>query len=1042
MAEGAQCYDCPYKAVRPDDMLRHVNRMRTAAANPHGTPPEEWLRAARLLYCATHARVSATRCNKCIASGRQGGAGSPRRAEGPSPVQARDLPRLGRWLREEGANARVQQLLPWHYSTPPRLSLPQGAAARAAAATACREILEAATEGNAAAQHLFTMFPRVCLQRGRAVVTCVQELMQGERPPPRAKAGGKGMGVDDAYVRRVREAIVERNTSKVLRLVEDGPSEHYEASARQAQEVINAKFPTKPRYPGGVVAEMAAVAELGRRTGSGRIPAVTPVELMRWARQKRRRAGDSGGWSPRLLLDLVAVDPSIATGICRLMARDPQEWESGLGAMRAWRTLRGGFIPQEGKPLPRPIAVPPLLRRAWGSVMVRRVAAAADEYCRGQGQYGMADAGGQLAYGLVARVVLAAGGTLVTRDKSNSFHELTRRAVVRGVEQFVDGMGRETREEQGRVVVEILRRCFHGASREEQHAPVLRYPRYEFGMVPPVDNPALCQGSPESSLMEALTYGATAQHVARGVVNLELHDDGYVAVMPTAGDAAFEARAPDDGSKMATEKWTAVGPRARWLVERGQAGQEAVGLQVCGVPVGDVRAGLERWRNGYAKRLSGIRRLAELDAGLAARAAMLMRGPGALALHLLRSLPVDEAALEYWRARDAEWVEVWMDIAHADASERERWREQVRDRVFLRKGHAGIGSQSAAESARGAHADGVRRALPHLIRILDAAEIGLNTTVWSALGAATWKREGGEGMTWKTLEVMARREQAAAEEEQKRIDGARHARVHEGNRATTGPTDGAPGAPNLYIQWMRGVPPGESRWDAGVANAVIAVRRALGLPVYGASIGMPAASDCGACNAVAHPEGERLRPVRPRGQFDVYGEHALTCMRTAVSTRRHNAVAYALLRGARSAGCQPQADNRTIMDGGMQRPGDVFMSRWPTKSSGMAVDVTVISKWAGTLTDAEEGKKKKYADYFRDYDTLGFTPFAIDLGGAMGGAAWQMIQDLGRQRALQPGALMTRYDAVQECLDDLAWTFVDEVSRQIQDAGIVQRQKR
>ena len=196
--------------------------------------------------------------------------------------------------------------------------------------------------------------------------------------------------------------------------------------------------------------------------------------------------------------------------------------------------------------------------------------------------------------------------------------------------------------------------------------------------------------------------------------------------------------------------------------------------------------------------------------------------------------------------------------------------------------------------------------------------------------------------------------------------------------------------------------------------------------------GLSTPSVCDRCHVAALPERGPVVPTRPRLRFDSYGEHALTCNRSSATTKRHNAMAYALMRCARRAGSEPQVENRAIMDGGWLRPGDVYLSRWPGKTSGLAIDVTVVSKWVRTTEKAEEGKREKYKSYFADYDTLGFAPFAIDLGGGMGQEAWRVITELGRLTALQPENNVTQSEAVRDIVSELAWTFVDEVSKQVE----------
>ena len=210
------------------------------------------------------------------------------------------------------------------------------------------------------------------------------------------------------------------------------------------------------------------------------------------------------------------------------------------------------------------------------------------------------------------------------------------------------------------------------------------------------------------------------------------------------------------------------------------------------------------------------------------------------------------------------------------------------------------------------------------------------------------------------------------------------------------------------------------------------VRRAFGLPVVGRLIGLTTSPACDACRVAALPLGEPVVPTRPRLRLDSHGEHILCCNRWAVTTRRHNAIAYALVRCARRAGCEPRADNRAVMDGGYVRPGDVYLNRWMHKAGGMAIDVTLVSKWVRGVDDAEAAKHVKYKTYLADYEALGFTAFALDLGGGIGKEAWTMLTDLARMTAMQPQNYRTRSEALNDNISEIAWTFVDEVTREIQ----------
>jgi hypothetical protein len=168
---------------------------------------------------------------------------------------------------------------------------------------------------------------------------------------------------------------------------------------------------------------------------------------------------------------------------------------------------------------------------------------------------------------------------------------------------------------------------------------------------------------------------------------------------------------------------------------------------------------------------------------------------------------------------------------------------------------------------------------------------------------------------------------------------------------------------------------------------------------------------------------------------DVYGEHALTCNHRAVALRRHNAVCGAVRRVAERAGLLPSISNRSVIDRGYLRPADVHLARYPGKASGLAVDVTVVSRWSQNVEKAEEEKRTKYATYLAGCPSLGFCPFALDLNGGVGPAAWAEMVNWAHIIARQPTKMVSYGVVLGEVVAEVAWTLVDEVTRQIRSAA-------
>ena len=134
------CYAC---GAIYTDIKGHVNAALRAGQRQHGTPPDDWLTRYALVYCSTHRAVTRRGCRRC----RPAGSVSPAR----SPTPAHQGVSLVPFLRSEDAADRVREAIARCHVVRPRLSLPPGAASRAAAANAVRSVLQLANDGVASA---------------------------------------------------------------------------------------------------------------------------------------------------------------------------------------------------------------------------------------------------------------------------------------------------------------------------------------------------------------------------------------------------------------------------------------------------------------------------------------------------------------------------------------------------------------------------------------------------------------------------------------------------------------------------------------------------------------------------------------------------------------------------------------------------------------------------------------------------------------------------------------------------------------------------
>ena len=72
----------------------------------------------------------------------------------------------------------------------------------------------------------------------------------------------------------------------------------------------------------------------------------------------------------------------------------------------------------------------------------------------------------------------------------------------------------------------------------------------------------------------------------------------------------------------------------------------------------------------------------------------------------------------------------------------------------------------------------------------------------------------------------------------------------------------------------------------------------------------------------------------------------------------------------------------------------------PGAPEGTAIDVTAGTRQGWVSVEArEEAKHRKYAEDLLAFPGLAFRAFALDLDGAIGPEAWDLVQRLARDRA-------------------------------------------
>ena len=908
---------------------------------------------------------------------------------------------LERWIRRAEAEDAVKMAIERCEKRPARRWLQGGAAARRLAASTILTVLEMALEGVGAAQCLAAYAPRLLLARHMTVGECVRELVgeEGEsalsRPHP-----GDPTGV---WVMRVRAAVECGDLRALNRLLEEGAGGRV-VTTQEKTKTIEQKFPRKweGELDGGVLDEKKWV-ERWRTECGGAVTRLSPQQVVRWARVKRDKAPDVGGWSGRLVLELHAAEPAVTKALAALWSMEPTDWMSRDGVEGMWRKVKGAFVPKDVG-LPRPVATPPAARRAWGARAARIVKEEASKWCETKGQFGLTGGGGQTAYPMVAGAFVRRGATVAVDDRENSYHELYRSAVFRASQCFIESLGTEKKAAVGRVLVDLIDRTFVGGS---GHNEQINRTTYCFPGLPTREHDALVQGSPESPILEALVYTRASDEDGPGRVRCELHDDGWTAIMPEAAIQGLVRASHRDGSRLADGKHCVVGTRAEEAVRAGMARRHATWTMVAGVPVGDERAGLERWRERYRRKLRRIQEIATIEPHLSVVVSSRIGGPAGLATHILRSMP---GHLDFWMEIDREWVDMVCDIVGVSPSAEGRRR--------VRKMAREMGHSFAAEVAEQRYAAGVADAAMHMGTILRRAGMVMDRAWWSALEVEQWHTDG-KGWGPEVLRAAAKEFMTLNER---------------GGGRSGGP-------PCMWRVWASSTPPESSRtaYPISTQDQRVALRRLMGCSVVGEVTGIPRLRSCVRCGVPAHDCRFRVGTSRgPRAQLDELGEHALTCKHgDGEFQRRHNMVATAVRECAVAAGWRANCATGQVFEVHRGRPADVWVEGHPRHRAGMAIDVTVVST-AGqegdrTVERREHLKIEKYRAEVARHPGLGFEPFGLGLDGSVGPHAWELMREWARMQAVRRLTARNYVESLDWVVRTIAFAFVTGTLRHLRN---------
>ncbi len=998
---STQCYGC--SGVYAAEKLRlHVSQQLQRGGHPR--PPPAWLAHNALSLCDSHRHPawvfpSGRSCRRCAtARDSSPSPSSSSSSDGGGDDDSCDVPAdtstcLADWLTGAAALRLVEAAVEAHRDRPARRFLPGGAAARQFAATIVTETAVAAHQGHPAAQALLTYLPRILFSRGRTIASQLDDLKAGVIPD--AHAPSRTVDPMTVRIERLSAAVVCGDLRSINRLLEDDGGPAITPAARHA--VLEEKFPYKPdgELSGGPAAEAAWIDKWRARCGGSYKPLLSQRELLRWARSRRDKAADAGGWSGRLILELHSTDPAASKALAAAWDGSPT-WSHRGAAAAAWRLLRGSLIPKH--PLPRPIATASVPRRAWGGAALARVRAAANAFCLKRNQFGLSDAGGQAAYVLGAKVVLGLGGDLAVDDKTNSYHELHRSAIFRGAGAFLHSLDPEERARSGRLLVEILARAVAGppaldasASLPSTSHHALPRSVYRLGADASRTLHALAQGSTESSLLEALTYASSDYRPLSRAFRATFHDDGYLAALPSLSADVFRRPPASDGSRVAESKDKVVGPRALDIAAKGFARHHVSSLLIAGVPVGELEDGLRLVNQRFLRKVAALRRIGEVDPVLAVSAAFAVGGPAGLFNHIMRTTHPCPVFRRFLADADDIWVELILDLLDIPPPLRTtRTKSVVAGRI------PGL----AAPLAGRRYAEGVRDAAPHLAALLATAGIPFDGAVWAALGLGEWVHGGRTH--WRDLVACA-------------------------SQRIPPPSRDGPAPPNLWLTWLRSPAGGHARQRR---RGLIALRLAFDLPLTGHSTGIAPPRSCMRCGAPAiRTEGARARGAGPRSRVDAFGRHALTCAMSGGDTqRRHNAVAAAVRDCANDAGWRATTHSGPVFAAHRGRPADVWIVGRARFPAGLAIDVTIVAGRGSAASSAALAERRKCRKYGREVEAtpgLGFAPFAIDLRGVPGPAACALLQDMARAAASRADSSLSFSEAYTLLTSAIARAFVE-----------------
>ena len=912
-------------------------------------------------------------------------------------------------------DGRVRRQLPGCPTTRGRLS-----AERSLAVGAIRTLADLASEGDRSAELLLLYAPRLFLKKGARVADQLDALMRQQR----VQTAESGCDAIERWGNAVEAALYDGCAGRLAALVERGPS--YVRRFTTADE-LRRHFPEQPRWD----EEEAEWVSLRLQVDAPRV-GFTARDLRQWARKHSRSSGGSLGWTGAIISQIASIDGRIVEQIATLWGRAPDAWHLPGAADIALRDADGWALPK-GDDI-RPISAPQVPRRIASAVCSRRAKRLVERYCSERMQFGLSGEAATLTYSLLPQLVVLNGGTVVVADRSQSFQTLRRKAVYDAVAAVVSAAMPSEQAEAAALV--------DGCMEFYARSPMLRVTEVSF------DNPeatmrvdGVAQGCSLSPVLEAVTLAHSnpgARLLPPGTACLAAHDDLVLLAVRGADSSALHLpRCDTVGGSYNVEKSVAVGADAAQLVARGVAARAEVGGQVWGRPLGRLDTWFEgTWLPRFRRKCGHLRDLARHDAALAIWAAHKLRGPGGMAMHVLRGIPPafwqDERcggprALAVLRLADTEWVCLLLDLAGSGSVDNAVI--EATDALV----YGALGHSSAARIARAAGAAGLAVAMPFLASTAVARGISLtDLACWLQLPI---QPAAGFQVTVEWMTKAAATVRAAVDGENVARAAAASVNAQEGDDFSLWiEALSSPGPLHSAVRAAVSSPDLRSSRSLAVRLALARVLRLPLWPVVAPSATAQALSSASACPLCERPtlslacgaQGNRaVGGGAAAGDMGgglrdgVACEHVAACHAVAFGANnltRHNRLVKVAAEIGSQCGIElrvhdgPVFDLRSVSaaDSG-KRPADWFEVGGERTAAdarryhgGRCCDLTIRTGTLATLEAAVKAKEKKYAAAMAAHPHLGLSIVGITHEGKVNDGTVETLRrwatSLTRQR--------------------------------------------